>query len=103
MSNLQKNQSRFLRLLADLIIYSYEQGYELTGGDLWARDGHKNGSFHYKRLAIDLNLFRDGRYLIYTADYEPLGQYWQSLDPGCTWGGEFTNCPDGNHFSYGEK
>jgi hypothetical protein len=55
------------------------------------------GSFHYMRLAIDLNLFWKGTYLTETADYEVLGEYWESL--GGTWGGRFD---DGNHFSWGE-
>ena len=47
-----------------------------------------------QRLAIDLNLFRDGKYLTLTSDHAPLGAYWQRL--GGTWGGDFN---DGNHYS----
>ncbi|MHC1625560.1 MAG: M15 family metallopeptidase [Methermicoccaceae archaeon] len=97
--SLRKEQSRFVRAVADLIQWAYAQGYELTFGDAWARGGHKEGSFHYKRLAIDLNLFKDGRYLTKTEDHEPLGKYWESL--GGTWGGRFKN-KDGNHYSWGE-
>jgi len=39
-----------------------------------------------------------------------LGEYWESLDPECTWGGRWDmetktegHQGDGNHFSYGEK
>ena len=87
-------------MLADLIIFAYEQGYELSGGDLWAHSGHKPNSFHYVRLAVDLNLFKDGVFLEKTEDHEPLGEYWESLDPQCSWGGRWN---DGNHYSYGEK
>ncbi len=52
-----------------------------------------------RRLAIDLNLFRDGRYLETTEDHAPLGLFWESL--GGTWGGRFRD-PDGNHYSLGE-
>jgi hypothetical protein len=51
-------------------------------------------SAHKQRLAIDLNLFRDGKFLSLTEDHAPLGKFWQSL--GGTWGGEFN---DGNHYS----
>jgi len=95
--SLRQQQSIFAKKIALLILFAYEQGYEITLGDAWARDGHKDGSFHYKRLAIDLNLFKDGNYLTETSDHEPLGLFWETL--GGTWGGRFD---DGNHYSYGE-
>jgi len=81
-----------------LILYAYQLGYEVTFGDAWARDGHRDGSFHYKRLAIDLNLFKDGRYLRSTESHRPLGEFWESI--GGTWGGRWD---DGNHYSLGES
>jgi hypothetical protein len=81
-----------------LIQYATQKGYELTFGDAYAKTGHKVNSFHYSRLAIDLNLFRDGKYLTDTQDHEPLGLFWESI--GGTWGGRFN---DGNHYSFGEK
>ena len=82
-----------------LINYATLQGYELTFGDAFASSGHIKGSFHYKRLAIDLNLFKNGEYLTDTQDHKPLGEFWESI--GGTWGGRFKS-PDGNHYSYGE-
>lgn len=83
-------------MLADLIIFAYDNGYELTGGDLWAQDGHMKKSLHYDRLAIDFNLFKGGKYLESTEDHRPLGEFWESL--GGSWGGRFKK-PDGNHYS----
>ena len=89
-------------MVADLICYATSLGFELTFGDAYAKTGHSAKSFHYKRLAIDLNLFNeDGVYLETTDAHQPLGEYWESLDPLCTWGGRFKR-PDGNHYSYGE-
>jgi len=82
-----------------LINYATLQGYELTFGDAFASSGHIKDSFHYKRLAIDLNLFKDGEYLTETEDHRTLGLFWESI--GGTWGGRFEN-PDGNHYSLGE-
>jgi len=99
---LREKQSRFVYLIGQLILYAYEQGYELTFGDAWSQPqykAHKPNSFHYSRLAIDLNLFRDGRYLSKTEDWAPLGHYYESLDPHASWGGRWE---DGNHLSYGE-
>lgn len=95
--SLRKKQSQFVGMVARLIIHAERHGYELTFGDAWAKTGHKENSFHYKRLAIDLNLFKDGKYLTKTEDHKPLGEYWESI--GGTWGGRFD---DGNHYSLGE-
>jgi len=98
---LREAQSRFAHLLGHLLLFASSQGYELTLGDAMATSGHCRNSFHYRRLAIDLNLFRDGKYLTTTAAHEPLGRFWKSLDARCSWGGDFTS-PDGNHYSYDE-
>jgi len=96
---LREKQSKFVIMVARLIYYAYASGYELTFGDAYAKSGHRKGSFHYKRLAIDLNLFLNGIYQRSTGDHFNLGLYWESL--GGTWGGRFKK-PDGNHYSYGE-
>ena len=98
---LGQKQRKFTRMVADLIIFAYDQGYELSFGDAARMDnkGHVKDSFHYKRLAVDLNLFKDGEYLTTTEAHAPLGEYWKSL--GGTWGGDFER-KDGNHYSYGE-
>jgi hypothetical protein len=92
--SLRAKQSRFVLMVAVLIIYAYIKGYELTFGDAWASNGHKIHSLHYDRLAIDLNLFKDGEYLIRTEDHLQLGEFWELI--GGSWGGRFG---DGNHYS----
>lgn len=87
-------QRKFTRMIALLIIKAYEMGYQLTFGDAYAKTGHMKDSLHYSRLAVDLNLFKDGAYLTKTEDHLPLGEYWESL--GGAWGGRFG---DGNHYS----
>ncbi len=106
---LGQKQRLFTKLVAQLIQYAYAQGYELTLGDAY-RDPRVHGdvgvkksyssanSVHKQRLAIDLNLFKDGQYLTTTEAHKPLGQFWKSLHPDCRWGGDFST-PDGNHYS----
>jgi len=94
---LRSKQSKFARMVALLILYAYELGYEVTFGDAYAKTGHSANSFHYKRLAIDLNLFKGWKYLTKTEDHRPLGEFWKKL--GGSWGGDFD---DGNHYSLGE-
>ena len=98
---LREKQSLFAKLVASLINHATDFGYELTFGDAY-RDprcpyGLKGGA-HSKRLAIDFNLFKDGKYLTETEDHRQLGEYWKSLHPLCRWGGDFKH-KDGNHYS----
>ena len=107
MESLGQKQRRFMPMVAKLIEFAYSQGYELTIGDGY-RDarvhgqlGEKKGyghprSAHKQRLAIDLNLFKNGVYLTTTEHHRKLGEYWESL--GGSWGGRFSE-PDGNHYS----
>lgn len=97
---LRDKQAKFTVMLAKLIIYADSLGYELTMGRGYASeaankaDGGHERSNHLNRLAIDLNLFKDNRYLVSTADHRELGEYWEVM--GGTWGGRFN---DGNHYS----
>lgn len=102
---LREKQSKFARMVAQLIEKAFELGYEVTLGDAF-RDprlhgaiGVKKGyghpkSCHKLRLAIDLNMFKNGQFLVTTEDHRPLGEWWESI--GGTWGGRFN---DANHYS----
>jgi hypothetical protein len=97
--SLQSKQSIFVRMIANLIIFAKEQGYELTFGDAY-RNPEVNfpyshpKSLHYIRLAVDFNVFRNGKLLRSGNDFIDLGEYWENM--GGAWGGRFT---DGGHFS----
>lgn len=103
--SLSSKQQSFTRMVGLLIEWAYQHGYTLTFGDAY-RDprlhgavGVKQGygaasSCHKLRLAVDFNLFKDGKWLQASEDFKPLGEYWESI--GGTWGGRFQ---DGNHFS----
>ena len=101
---LGEKQRKFTRMIADLIIWAYNAGYELTFAEAYrtpeqaalnakAGKGISN-TLHLDRLAVDFNLFKDGKYLTATDDHKPLGEYWESI--GGSWGGRFK---DGNHYS----
>jgi hypothetical protein len=93
-------QSTFAGNVARLILWILDHGYQVTMGEGYDDDGvgHMKGSLHYSRLAIDLNLFKDGKYLSKTEDYKRAGEAWKSLHPDNRWGGDFKSA-DGNHFS----
>ncbi len=96
---LSRKQRDFNLAIAKLIVWGDGLGYEFTFGDAMAKTGHTENSFHYKRLAIDLNLFIDDVYQKTTAAHELMGIQWEKM--GGTWGGRFGN-KDGNHYSWNE-
>ena len=103
---LREKQSFFAALVANLIEEAFQRGYEVTFGEAYRSPeeaarlaklgkGIKN-SLHTSRLAVDLNLFKDGKYLSSTESHRPLGEWWERQHPLCRWGGRFN---DGNHYS----
>lgn len=102
---LSQKQRRFARMVARLIDHAHALGFEVTIGDAY-RDPRLHGEFgikqgygagrscHKLRLAVDINLFKDGKYLEQSPDHHVLGTWWESQ--GGTWGGRFQ---DGNHYS----
>lgn len=99
---LSDKQQVFTHNIGKLIVWAYEQGYELTFGESYDDDGvgHMKGSTHYIRLAQDFNLFVEGQYITDSNHpaYKRLGAAWKALNPENKWGGDFTK-KDGNHFS----
>jgi len=108
MASLLELQDTFASLVARLIEVAHTMGYQITLGEAWrppetaklyAQQGKGiRDSLHISRLAIDVNLFKDGQYLTQSEDYAELGAFWKSLHPLARWGGDFSR-PDGNHFS----
>jgi hypothetical protein len=99
-------QETFASNVAKLIQFIFAQGYTCTLGEAYRTQeqanwyaekgtGSKN-SLHCKRLAIDLNIFKDGVLLSKSDDYEFAGEYWYSIHNDNRWGGAGG---DGNHFS----
>ena len=103
---LGETQRLFAGMVGRLLVHAYDEGYEVTLD--WAYRppevaayyadlgiGIRNSN-HTRKLAVDLNLFRDGVWLRATEDHAPLGEWWERLHPLCRWGGRFN---DGNHYA----
>lgn len=113
LSNYKRKQARFLYYKAMLVLYAHTLGYCLveyegcvmpdrkTRAGRKVVDGvHMKFSLHYDRMASDFVLYDavTGK-PVYNGDdvrWANLGEFWESLDPKCTWGGRFG---DANHFS----
>lgn len=90
----RRRMSKMLSLLegyANLLGYEIAYDYSRRCEDCVI--GHKT-SLHKLGLAMDINLYKDGKYLETTDDHTPLGEFWEYI--GGTWGGRFN---DGNHYS----
>lgn len=113
-------QFMFSRMLARLLVFLEQRGYDVSTGEakrpqemqeIYFRQGKTKTlkSMHSRGLAIDLSLFKAGKYLSNTEDYREAGEYWESL--GGRWGGRFGDDPkteeiegwDGNHFEWHEN
>jgi len=112
--SLVREQAVFLLHLSELIRKASELGFLASGGELYRTPDQqalhvKHGrsktlkSLHLKRLAIDLNFFREAPDGALTLTYEieelrALGAFWESLDPANRWGGHWTSFKDVPHF-----
>lgn len=107
--NLIQKQKVFSVKVAELLLRAKELGYEVTLGEAWrppetaalyATQGKGiSKSLHTSRLAIDINLFYEGKLLSLSEQYKALGTWWEGQSTDlytCVWGGRFN---DGNHFS----
>lgn len=106
---LREQRSLFARLLPRLLDYIHQNGYDVTIGEVVrSREQAKanaasgvgiSNSLHIVGLAVDLNLFKEGRYLTDSRDHKFAGEFWKTLHPLARWGGDFKSKPDGNHYS----
>jgi hypothetical protein len=112
-ASLVEKQSKFSVMVAMLILQAGELGYDVTLGEAWRSPEQASfqtkinaekgigiaASNHTIRLAIDLNLVRNGKYLTDVEDYRPLGEWWEKQCRDCRWGGRF-KMRDAVHFSF---
>ena len=101
MSELFTKRIKFTKCLALLLQKMIDDGWEPMIG----KDGekHMDGSLHNDGLAKDILLTKGGVVFDKTEDHKVYGDYWESLDPDCYWGGpglkEDGLKKDGNHYS----
>lgn len=102
-------QEEFAQSVARLIQKASQLGYGVTFGETYrtpeqaawnaAKGSGISNSLHTERLAIDLNLFKDGVYITDDHGHRELGTWWKSIGPMYRWGGDFSNRKDFNHYS----
>ncbi len=83
--------------------YGGEVGYDSEKG-LFIKPAPKCSwtlnSMHLSKLAMDLHIFKNGKYLDTVEALRHVGNYWVLLDRQNLWGGDFPK-KDAFHFQYG--
>lgn len=102
-----QHQLIFAQNVAKLIEYIYAQGYKCTLGEVYRTreqallysqigKGIVNSN-HCSKLAIDINLFKDDKYLTDSEEYKKFAEYWIRLNP-FNESGYFWKSRDSGHF-----
>lgn len=103
--SLGSEQEAFSRDLCQLLTHAFGHGYEVRMGEvlrpvemqeLYVRTGRSKtmDSNHIRKCAADLHFFKDG-VLCYPQE---LGDFWESLSPKNSWGGNWKSFKDQPHF-----
>lgn len=115
---IRQKQSLFTKLIGEFLVWVHSHpGWETTFGEgfvyatrtvetntserVIAKDKiHMTNSLHYMGLAMDINLFVDGKWITDGGHpvWTQVGTKWESMNPDCRWGGRFGSV-DSNHFS----
>jgi len=112
MLTLLQKQQAFAKTLSRFLNDLFLRGYDVTMGEcyrppemaeIYASQGRgvKN-SVHCIKLAVDLNIFYQGKFLTTKEDLEIPGKLWKAYTTDIIktcWGGDFENT-DANHFSF---
>jgi len=115
MSELLQKQFKFSKMISELVVWLYDQGYTVQKGDSWRstdklhvpgglegfeddekysyqellfynRKSKVINSKHNDRLAEDLLAWKNSKRLE-SEEYRPIGEKWESM--GGKWGGRF--------------
>ena len=112
--SLVPEQHEFAQQVALLLQMAAKAGFTVTLGEAWRsmeqqqiylQTGRSQTQFsnHLRRLAIDLNFFRDGALVQSKDELQVLGDWWESLDAKNRWGGNWKSFVDIPHFERNVK
>lgn len=97
---LSERQQLFTFNIHQLIEFAYKKGFKLTFGEVFRTEEQQRiyfntgrsktmNSRHLQRLAVDFNIFIDGKLINDPALIQPLGEFWMSLNTDNIWGGDW--------------
>ena len=93
---LGEKQELFSELVVKLLRKMHREGYKTRLGHAYRTDPKYKRRCHNMKIALDVNLFKNGEYLSSTSSHRRFGEWWERQHELCRWGGRFN---DGNHYS----
>lgn len=107
--SLFNEQSAFLLDFCRLVRIATDSGFEVAGRELgrtaeqqaiYLKTGRSQtmASNHIRNCAIDLYFMKGGVLVQSKAELQALGDYWESLGPKNSWGGNWNSFKDLPHF-----
>lgn len=107
--SLVEQQAIFLEHFCLTIQHAKSLGFTVTAGELhrtaeqqqiYVQTGRSKtmASYHLRRLAGDLNFFKDGKLCYDKAALKPIGDFFEALDTKNSWGGNWSSFKDLPHF-----
>lgn len=106
---LSLQQRAFSKDMMLFLIFAHNKGFEVTFGefqrpqlmqDHYLKTGASTVKYsnHQDKLAGDLNFFLNDKYITDKKTLQPLGDFWESLNPLNEWGGNWKSFVDCPHF-----
>ena len=108
--SLRTEQVFFVKDLDTLLHFAWGKGFDVVIGEverpvemqkIYVQTGRSKtmDSDHLRRLAADLHFFvqETGEYVL-DERLQPIGDFWESLDPKNRWGGNWKSFKDRPHF-----
>lgn len=107
--SLQQEQALFSRDLVKLLEFCFSRGYAVSIGEvqrtpeqqqIYVKTGRSKTmlSNHLRKCAADLFIFLNGKLLQSKAELQEFGDFWESLSPKNSWGGNWNSFKDCPHF-----
>lgn len=107
--SLYDEQAAFLLDSCRLVAMATDLGFKVSARELgrtpeqqaiYVQTGRSQtmASNHLRNCAIDLYFMKDGALVMDKAGLQPLGDFWQSLNPKNSWGGNWNSFKDLPHF-----
>jgi len=107
---LSQKQQYFGDMFTILLVWAKLKGYKFSIGEVFRppemqriyeeqKKTWTSYSRHQDKLAVDLFLYKNGRFSNSIADYRPLAKFWKMLDEKNRWGGDWST-KDIYHFEY---
>lgn len=107
--SLRTEQSIFAEDFVKFLNWLLSEGYQFTFGEaqrpiemqeIYVRNGRSKtmDSYHIKKLAFDLFIFKNSRLLASKEETQFAGNKWESIAAKNSWGGNWNNFKDVPHF-----